>query len=88
MPQTVEQLKIENLEKTVEKQEKELDELKKAFTDYIREQQDRVIARDRKEAEDKRKSLLAGISFLGSILLAVVGVLWNYRTVIFNGNSP
>lgn len=34
-------------------------------------------------AARERKALLAGISFLGSGLIAVCTVVWNYRDVIF-----
>lgn len=31
----------------------------------------------------ERKALMAGISFLGAVILALATVLWNYRGVIF-----
>lgn len=37
----------------------------------------------REYAQRERKALLAGISFLGSGLIAVCTVVWNYRDVIF-----
>jgi hypothetical protein len=36
---------------------------------------------------DERKRLVAGISFLGGIILALFGVIWAYRGVIFKGTQ-
>lgn len=46
-------------------------------------------ARDELEAFEKlveareKKRLMTGISVLGSIVLSLVGIIWNYRSVIF-----
>lgn len=34
------------------------------------------------EAREKKR-LMTGISVLGSIVLSLVGIIWNYRSIIF-----
>lgn len=99
MTQTAEQVKIQHLEEQLKALKDDSDEsarelkrqvadLSKELYDYMREQQDRISARDRKDAEEKRKNLLTGISFLGSIILGLGGLVWSQRHIFFNGSSP
>jgi len=41
----------------------------------------------KRQREEKRR-LTTGISVLGSIVLTLFGVIWNYRAVIFPGKTP
>jgi hypothetical protein len=37
--------------------------------------------------EQERSRLMWGISSLGSLVMLLVGIVWNYRAVIFKGSS-
>ncbi|NOX41709.1 MAG: hypothetical protein GXP05_14750 [Alphaproteobacteria bacterium] len=50
------------------------DELAESFKKFMAEQ----------EAEEKRR-LKSGVKFLGAMLIAVLGVLWNFRQSIIKG---
>ncbi|MEC7763402.1 MAG: hypothetical protein VX874_15980 [Pseudomonadota bacterium] len=47
----------------------------------------KINEREQERQAEERKRLLAGISFLGSIILALFGVIWAYRAVIFQGSK-
>jgi hypothetical protein len=47
----------------------------------------RNAARDAERNRTERKQLIAGIMFLGGIIMSLGGVIWAYRGVIFRGNS-
>ena len=60
-------------------QEKELKELKELIVQLENISSDRTRERDQQE----KKQLLTGLSFLGAVILALLGVIWSYRSVIF-----
>lgn len=66
--------RIDVLEKTVLK-----------VTDDLRQVEERNEERDRERAKAERNQLLAGITFLGGIILTLFGVIWRY--VIVKGGS-
>jgi len=35
----------------------------------------------------EKRQLMAGVSFLGAIVLTLFGVIWSYRSVIFRGTQ-
>lgn len=39
--------------------------------------------RDLELARKERNQLLAGVSFLGAVIMTLFGVIWSYRSVIF-----
>lgn len=47
----------------------------------------RLARREQERADAERSMLIRGIMFLGSIITALVGVIWAYRAVIFQGRN-
>lgn len=62
---------------------KELHEKNKELEAKDQDLRDKIDAVEKSEAARERKRLIAGISMLGSVALALGGILWNYRAVIF-----
>lgn len=61
----------------------ELEESEKALSVKVQNLEAAISERERERQIEERRRLLAGISFLGSIILALVGVIWAYRGTIF-----
>lgn len=49
--------------------------------------EERNVSRDRERAATERKQLYTGITALGAVILALAGVIWSYRGVIFRGDQ-
>lgn len=65
----------------------ELEESEKTLAVKVQKLEAAIAERERERQTEERKRLLAGISFLGSIILALFGVIWAYRAVIFQGGK-
>ncbi len=64
--------RISNLQYVVERQEARIKELENELENM-----------ERNISERDRKNLLWDISVLGGVVTTLIGVLWNYRSVIF-----
>ncbi len=64
-------------------QDKAIGALEKAI-DALKQE---LVNRDTARAERERRSLIAGIIFLGSIITSLGGVIWAYRAMIFQGRG-
>ncbi|WP_428516261.1 hypothetical protein [Roseovarius sp.] len=65
----------------VDEQSREIRELR----DHVEKLEKRAVERDQERSAQERKQLLAGISFLGAVIITLGSVLWSYRAVIFKG---
>lgn len=65
-------LRLELAEQSIKEQDAEISDLRKEI----------AAVRANEEARE-RKRLLYGISTLGTVAMALFGVIWNYRSVIF-----
>lgn len=54
----------------------------------ILEMQVKFDKRERERTIEERKKLWAGISFLGGIVMSLMGIVWSFRGVIFRGGQP
>lgn len=76
--------RIENIDLLMfrlERQDLELQALKKD----VHELENHISQSETQRAIQEKRQLVAGISFLGSIIFLLVGVIWSYRNVIFRG---
>lgn len=60
-------------------QEKDIKSLQQVMTSMAEANRQRDLELARKE----RNQLLAGVSFLGAVIMTLFGVIWSYRGVIF-----
>jgi hypothetical protein len=67
----------------IEAQEREIKDLK----DHVEQLERRAVERDRERAAQERKQLMAGISFLGAMVMAMLGLIWSYRSIILRGGQ-
>lgn len=67
-------LHIETLRREVEEQK-----------EHIAKLEARAERNDRERAAQEKKQLMAGISFLGAMVLAMATLIWSYRSVILKG---
>jgi hypothetical protein len=65
----------------VDQQQNEIQNLKKD----VEELEAHIATQDLKRTSQEKRQLIAGISFLGSIVITLIGVIWSYRSVIFRG---
>lgn len=61
-------------ERTTEEQEKQIKIL-----------EEKITKRENERDVEEKKKLIWGISFLGSIILSLLGIIWNFRSAIFKG---
>lgn len=54
---------------------------------HIEALEERAAKNEAARIAGERKQLLAGISFLGAIILTLSGVIWSYRGIIFKGST-
>lgn len=67
----------------VDEQSREIRELK----DHVDALEKRAVERDRERSAQERKQLMAGISFLGAVIITLGSLIWSYRAVIFKGTN-
>jgi hypothetical protein len=60
----------------------------KALRDREQAMEQRLEERDRQRAVEEQRRLLAGIAALGSVVMALLGIIWSFRGTIFKGNAP
>ncbi|QFT81155.1 hypothetical protein FIU89_11095 [Roseovarius sp. THAF27] len=65
----------------IDRQAEEIRDLKS----HVEKLEKRAVERDQERSAQERKQLLAGISFLGAVIITLGSVLWSYRAVIFKG---
>ena len=46
-----------------------------------------AASREVQRQSAEKRQLMAGVSFLGAIVLTLFGVIWSYRSVIFRGTQ-
>lgn len=62
-------------------QEQQIQDLKQDIEDL----ETHIADSEMKRALQEKHQLIAGVSFLGSIIVMLAGVIWSYRNVIFRG---
>ena len=74
---------IAEMKRELESQDEEI----KRQAVEIRQIEERNDQRDRERAALERRQLIAGITFLGGIILTLIKVIWEYRSAIFKGSA-
>jgi Ca2+/Na+ antiporter len=75
--------RINELEEREKALAADLARYKETHSAEVEELKAKIAEREQERQTEERRRLLAGISFLGSIILALVGVIWAYRGTIF-----
>lgn len=45
----------------------------------------KIEAREQERAAEERRRLVAGIMFLGGVIMSLVGIIWTFRSDILGG---
>ena len=67
--------------------QKKMEEDEKKYNQKIEDLEKYIQNREQERAKEEARRMKTAIGFLGSMLLAVLGVIWNFRGTIFRGTG-